>query len=397
MPDPSLPAVLGGVPVRPSGPPVWPFPDADVQAALAAAVASGAWGQYHGEHVCALESELAAFHGLPHAITCASGTLAVEAALRALRVGAGDEVVMAAYDYESNFLTVHSLGAKPVLVDVHPETGQLDPSKLEGAFGPQTKAVICSHLHGGLVPVREVVEIAHRHNSGVVEDAAQAPGAVVGGRLAGTTGDVGVFSFGGSKLLTAGRGGAVLFNDPQLFQRAKLWLHRGLQQWAPLSELQAAALRPQLAKLPAMNARRAENVKELVAALAIEPRGLTPWVAQDHGDKPRGSKDETHDAPAFYKLGFHYDAAAIGLSRELFTKAVRAEGIALDAGFKALHVGRSPSRFRAVGDLPNATAAHDGCVVLHHPVLALSRDDVRQVAEAVAKVYRYRDLIAHRP
>ena len=178
----------------------------------------------------------------------------------------------------------------------------------------------------------------------------------------GSDGLAGVFSFGGSKLLTAGRGGAVLFNDPQLFQRAKLWLHRGLQQWAPLSELQAAALRPQLAKLPAMNARRAENVKELVAALAIEPRGLTPWVAQDHGDKPRGSKDETHDAPAFYKLGFHYDAAAIGLSRELFTKAVRAEGIALDAGFKALHVGRSPSRFRAVGDLPNATAAHDGCV-----------------------------------
>jgi perosamine synthetase len=386
MPDPSLPAVLGGVPVRPSGPPVWPFPDADVQAALAAAVVSGAWGQYHGEHVCALESELAAFHGVPHAITCASGTLAVEAALRALRVGAGDEVVMAAYDYESNFLTVHSLGAKPVLVDVHPNTWQLDPSKLEAAFGPQTKAVISSHLHGGLVPVREVVDIAHRHNVGVVEDAAQAPGAVVGRKLAGTTGDVGVLSFGGSKLLTAGRGGALLFNDPQLFQRAKLWLHRGLQQWAPLSELQAAALRPQLAKLPAMNARRAENVKELVAALPVEPRGLSPWVRDD----PNGS-------PAFYKLGFHYDAAAVGLSREVFVKAIRAEGVALDAGFKALHCGRSPSRFRASGDLPNATAAHDGCVVLHHPVLALSRADVRQVAEAVAKVYRYRDSLADRP
>lgn len=381
-----LPAVLGGVPVRPSGPPVWPFADSDVQAALTAAVASGAWGQYHGEHVCALDAELAAFHGVPHAVTCASGTLAVEAALRALRVGAGDEVVMAAYEYESNFLTVHALGAKPVLVDVHPETWQFDPSNLEAALTPLTKAVICSHLHGGLVPMREVAEIARKHNVGVVEDAAQAPGAVVDGKPVGTWGDVGVLSFGGSKLLTAGRGGSLLFGDAQLFQRARLWLHRGLQQWAPLSELHAAALRPQLRTLPAMNARRAENVNELVAALA---KANTPGLVLlfDGDSAGRG----------FYKLGFRYDAVAVGLSREVFTKAVRAEGVALDAGFKALHVGRSPSRFRSAGDLPNATAAHDGCVVLHHPVLALSRADVRQVAEAVSKVYRYRDSLAHPP
>jgi dTDP-4-amino-4,6-dideoxygalactose transaminase len=261
-----FPAFLGGSPIRPEGPPAWPFPDADVQATLAAAVASGAWGQYHGEHVCALEAELAAFHGVPHAITCASGTLAVEAALRALRVSSGDEVVMAAYDYESNFLTVHALGAKPVLIDVHPNTWQLDPAQLEAAFTPQTKAVICSHLHGGLVPMLEVMEIARKHNIGVVEDAAQPPGAIVEGKPAGTWGDVGTLSFGGSKLLTAGRGGALLFSDPQLHQRAKVWLHRGLQQWAPLSELQAASLRPQLRKLAEMNARRAENVQVLLAS-----------------------------------------------------------------------------------------------------------------------------------
>src|SRR5258707_6670563 len=103
-----VPALLGGTPVRPEGPPAWPLPDPDVSAALTAAVASGAWGQYHGEHVRGLEADLAAVHGVPHVMTCASGTLAVEAALRALRVGPGDEVVMAAYDYESNFLTVHA-------------------------------------------------------------------------------------------------------------------------------------------------------------------------------------------------------------------------------------------------------------------------------------------------
>jgi dTDP-4-amino-4,6-dideoxygalactose transaminase len=375
MPD-DLPALLGGPPVRPDGPPPWPPADPDVRSALAAAVAAGAWGRYHGEHVAALEAELAAFHAVGHALTCASGTLAVEVALRALRVGPGDEVVLAAYDYESNFLTVHALGATPVLADVHPETWQLDPARLEAAITPRTKAVVCSHLHGGLVPMREVTGLCRERGVGVVEDAAQAPGATVQGKPAGAWGDLGTLSFGGSKLLAAGRGGAVLTADPHLRQRAKAFLHRGLQQWAALSELQAAALRPQLRKLPEMTAVRADRVRELVAHLAVP--GLVPFPAPADGD------------PAFYKLGFRYDPAAFGLPRDLFVKAMRAEGIAFDVGFHALHVGRSPSRFRAAGDLPNATAAHDRCVVLHHPVLGLSRADARQVADAAAKVYRDR-------
>jgi dTDP-4-amino-4,6-dideoxygalactose transaminase len=378
--------LLGGKPVRPDGPPPWPRPDPEVSAAVIAAVASGAWGLYHGEHVCALETELAQFHGVPHAITCASGTLAVEAALRALRVGTGDEVVMAAYDYESNFLTLHTIGAKPVLIDVSPGNWALDPGHLEAAITTRTRAIICSHLHGGIVPMREVMAIARKHGIGVVEDAAQAPGATVQGKPAGTWGDIGTLSFGGSKLLSAGRGGAILFSDSQLYQRAKVWLHRGLQQWAPLSELQAAAIRPQLRQLPEATKHRLESVEQLYRALGF-PGSDQKSLPTIPGLVPFQNADE-HSSPAFYKLGFQYDSRAFGLPRELFVKALRAEGIAFDAGFKALHMNRSPSRYHAGSALTHATAAHEGCVILHHPVLSGTASDVREVAEALTKVYR---------
>jgi hypothetical protein len=100
---------------------------------------------------------------------------------------------------------------------------------------------------------------------------------------------------------------------------------------------------------------------------------------------------------AYYKLGFRYDPTLFGLSRELFVKALRAEGVAFDPGFKALHVGRSPSRFRAAGELAHAADADERCVALHHPVLGCATSDVEQVAAAVAKVYRYRDQLIRKP
>src|SRR5205823_4472841 len=128
--------------------------------ALFAAYADGSWGKYHGPHVEALEDQLAAYHGVAHALTCASGTFAVELALRALKVGPGDEVALAAYDYPGNFLSVHAVGAQPVLVDVEPGNWNLGPERLGEALGPATRAVIASHLHGGLVPMREVMAVA---------------------------------------------------------------------------------------------------------------------------------------------------------------------------------------------------------------------------------------------
>ncbi|MCI0459679.1 MAG: aminotransferase class V-fold PLP-dependent enzyme [Gemmataceae bacterium] len=372
----ALPALLGGPPVRPNGPPDWPIRDEEVQQALQAAWLDGSWGKYHGSHVERLEQALCAYHGCAFALTCGSGTFAVELALRALQIGPDDEVILAAYDYPGNFLGVHALGARPVLVDVDPDNWNLDPARLGGAVGPATRAVIVSHLHGGVVPMGAVMAFAGAHGLAVIEDAAQAPGALIEGRRAGTWGDVGVLSFGGSKLLSAGRGGAVLTARADLHQRARTWVHRG-NHLCPLSELQAAALLPQLAKLDVRNARRTQSVELLSRALRPD-LGLRLFANR-----------AGQSAPGYYKVGFQFDSGRFGLSRERFVAALRAEGIAFDEGFRALHVGRSPKRFRRAGELSESERAHEGTVILHHPVLLGEPGEVEQVAEALHKVHRW--------
>jgi dTDP-4-amino-4,6-dideoxygalactose transaminase len=344
--------------------------------AFQAAHADGSWGKYLGPNVPRLEELLGRVHGVPHVTTCGSGTLAVEVALRAVGVGPGDEVIIAAYEFEPSFLTIHKLEARPILVDVSPTNACLDPGNLEAAVTPATKAILAAHLHGGLVPMSAVMDVARSHSVAVVEDAAQATGATVEGRLAGTWGDAGVLSFGGSKLLTAGRGGAVFTRQADVFQRVRLALGRGVQQWAALSELQAAVLVPQLQKLSDMTALRRQRVGQLLHAIRDVP-GLRPF-----GPEPPDSR------PAYYKLGFFLDEGAFGLPRDVFVKALRAEGVAFDPGFRALHVGRAPARYRAAGPLEHAEAAGRTVVALHHPVLSLGPAEIDQVAAAIRKTYR---------
>lgn len=359
--------------MRPQGPPEWPIADAEVLTAIEDCYRDGSWGRYVGPHVERLEERLTAYHEVPYALTCGSGTFAVELALRALRVGPGDEVMLPAYDYGGNFLAVHAVGARPVLVDVSSEDWNFDPDRLVEALRPATKVLLVSHLHGGLVPMRLVMELAADHGLRVIEDAAQAPGAVIDGRRAGTWGDAGILSFGGSKLLTAGRGGALLTRHADVHQRARVALTRG-NVVCPLSELQAAVLLPQLEKLDKRNTYRAARVQELIERIG-DVSGLTPF-------RPRSSDNK----PAFYKLGFQYDADTFGLSRQRFVAALRAEGVAFDVGFRALHVGRSPVRYRSGGLLTEAERAHASCLVLHHPVLLGTTEEVEEVARAIRKV-----------
>src|SRR5262245_25799293 len=173
--DDALPALLGGPPVRPQGPPDWPQPDTDVLRALHDAYADGSWGKYSGTFLTRLEERLAAYHGVGHALACGSGTFAVELALRALKVGPGDEVILSAYDYPGNFLDVHAVGATPVLVDLDPASWQMSLDRLPRAVGPATRAIIASHLHGGQVPMARLMAFAAERGLRVIEDAAQCP------------------------------------------------------------------------------------------------------------------------------------------------------------------------------------------------------------------------------
>jgi dTDP-4-amino-4,6-dideoxygalactose transaminase len=353
-------------------PPAWPLPDEAVEAALRRAFADGSWGKYHGQNCRELTERLAALHRCEHVVLTCSGTAAVELALRGLNVGIDDEVILSAYDFEGNFKDVLTVGAKPVLVDVNARTGQLDVSQLEAARSPRTKALITSHLHGGVVPMPIVRAFADSHGIAVIEDACQMPGAMVQGRIAGTWGDVGVLSFGGSKLLTAGRGGALVTRDQRIAQRIRVHTQRGNDAY-PLSELQAAVLVPQLDRLEERNQLRAKNVARLLELLS-DVAGLQSLA----------ELGVSHDTiPGFYKLGFWFDAAAIGCSRDDFACAIRKRGIALDPGFRALHRTHARGRFRAVTDLPHATLADESMLVLHHPVLLGTADDMQAIRDAI--------------
>ncbi|MEO8494665.1 MAG: DegT/DnrJ/EryC1/StrS family aminotransferase [Planctomycetota bacterium] len=367
-------ALFGGEATIPEGPPSWPLPDESVRQALEAAFADGSWGRYYGPHVERLESRLAEYHGVPFALTCCSGTFAVELALRALKVNPDDEVILAGYDFSGNFRSIESIGARPVLIDIDPRTSSLDVAMVEQAIGPATRAIVVSHLHGGLAPMQSLREIADRRELQIVEDACQTPGGRVEGRRGGMWGDVGVLSFGGSKLLTAGRGGAILTAQQAVYQRAKSFCEQGNNAF-PLSELQATVLLPQLEQLDARNATRQKNAEYLIEQLR-ELDGLSPI------DKtPPGS------AASYFKLAWLFDAGNWTVNRERFIAAMQAEGVAIDVGFRGFS-RRGSRRCRRASVLTNSERATESTVLLHHPVLLERQSTIERVASAFRKVHQ---------
>ncbi|CAN5684618.1 DegT/DnrJ/EryC1/StrS family aminotransferase [soil metagenome] len=247
-----------------------------------------------GPEVEALERELAADLGVAHAVTMSSGTDAILAALMALGIGPGDEVVTPTFSFFATAGCVSRVGATPKLVDIDPVTFNVDPEAVRAAITPRTRAIMPVHLYGQTADMNPILEIAQAHGIPVIEDACQAIGAEYKGRPAGSIGTAGCFSFFPSKNLGAfGDAGLVTTNDPSLAHELTLlrnhgaepkYYHRRIGGNFRLDALQAAVLRVKLPHLPRWSAMRVANAQrydELFAAAGVDTRITLPRALTD--------------------------------------------------------------------------------------------------------------------
>lgn len=407
-------AINGGTPVR-SGPfPSWPVHDRRELEMMEEVVSSGKWGRYEGSMVERFEKEFARYHDARQALAVLNGTIALEVALRALGVGAGDEVIVPPYTFVATATAPLMANAVPVFVDVDPATWNIDPEKIEAAITGRTRAIIPVHFAGLPADMDRIQEIARRHGLFVLEDCAHAHGATWQGRKVGALGDMGAFSFQSSKNLSCGEGGAVTSNDEDLIGRAfsihtfgrvpgRPWYeHHSLSSNYRLTEMQAALLLAGLARLEAQTELRLANARILDAGLAGLP-GLVPVGTGD----PRVTRRAYHLYTIRYFSEYWRD-----LPKKRLCEAVRAEGVPLQGGYD-IPVHRQPFfQSRAFGahgcpvdcplyggdldytrvEMPNADriCAEEG-LWLFQAVLLGTADDMNDVIRALTKVYENLD------
>lgn len=275
----------------------------EIEKALTDVAASGHY--ILGPNVKAFEEEMAAYLGVQHVIGCASGTDALYLALKALKIGSQeglntrpdqqrlpDEVITTPFTYVATSESIIHAGAKPVFVDIDPDTFNLDPSQLEAAITPQTHAIMPVHLYGQACDMTAILAIAKKHNLAIIEDCAQAIGAQYKGQKVGGLGDIGCFSFFPTKNLGAlGDGGMLTTNDDTLAERLRmLRVHGSRQRYyheesglnSRLDELQAAVLRIKVKHLADWNQSRREVATRYDALLKPVAEWIqTPVVSGD--------------------------------------------------------------------------------------------------------------------
>src|SRR5215469_758402 len=411
-------AHLGGTPARQKPFPAWPVYDGGEERALLEVLHSGQWWSgnpsYHNSHdetplskAMAFEREFAAFHGVRHGLACASGTAALELALKAAGVGPGDEVIVPPYTFLATASAPLLLGAVPVFCDIEPRTLNLDPARLEEAITPRTKAIIPVHFAGLAADMERILAIAKPRGIFVLEDAAHGHGGSSRGRRLGALADASIFSFQASKNMTAGEGGIVLTNSAEIAELCNSYLWAGRKVGHPwyehfrlgwnyrITEFQAAILIEQLKGLPEETARRMRNglrLNELLREVpGIEPLAIPEWVSEH----------------AFHVYIFRLDPQRFGLEREQFITLLQAEGIPCSGGYSQ-PLYRNPlfveNNFHGNGHplalsgeyldylqycdkCPVAEQACQDVVWIEHRVLLGDMEDMEDVAQAVRKIY----------
>jgi dTDP-4-amino-4,6-dideoxygalactose transaminase len=347
-----------------------------------------------GPKVKRFEQDFAQFVGAPAALALSSATDAMQVALAALGIGPGDEVITTPMTFCSPVHVIEHVGARPVLVDVEPDTLTIDPDLVERAVTTHTKAILPVHLYGHPCAMDELLDIAQRHQLKIVEDAAHALPTTYRGRLVGTLGTLTAFSFYATKNMTTGEGG-MLTGDADLIDQARLWSLHGMSRDAykrysaegswyyevvlpgykcNMTDIQAALGLQQLKKLPRFQQRRREIVTRYQAAFGALAGLELPT-----------ERTGMESAWQLYILRLNLDRLTIDRAR--FIEELKARNIGTSVHFIPVHIHpyyRDKYGYQPL-DYPVTYREYGRIVSLPlHP--RMSDEDVTDVIEAVQDV-----------
>jgi perosamine synthetase len=335
------------------------------------------WISSVGQFVTRFEEAWAEYLDTPHVAACANGTVALHAALLAAGIGPGDEVLVPTLTYVASANAVTYCGAKPVFVDADEATMNLDPADMERRITARTKAVMPVHLYGQPCEMDAITAVARRHGLVVVEDAAEAHGALYHGRRAGTLGDIATFSFFGNKTITTGEGGMVASRNAEWMNRVRLLRGQGMdpqrRYWFPIvgynyrmTNIQAAIGLAQTERLDE-HLRRRRQVAEW----------YDRYLAEVDGVRLPKEAEGTRSSHWLYVVRV---TGADAARRDAVMAKLADEGVETRPVFYPMHV--LPPYFEPDGDYPVADrlAAEGICLPTH---AALTEEDVRRVAESL--------------
>lgn len=320
-------AINGGQPVRQTEFPQQPYKFSEHTAMkVKEIVLSGKTHHGSGKYVAAFEREFADYIGTPYALATNSGTSALQLALHALGIGPDDEVLVPAYTFIAVAQAVLAQGAIPVFVDID-DTYNISPAGIREAIAPQSKAIIAVHMFGNVARIDTIRDIAFRHKLGLIEDCAQAIGAQYNGQKVGSIGHLGCFSFNVKKAIPTGQGGMLVTAEPNLAERARWARNSGIDENRRevvsvgytmfMTELQAALGLAALHDLDKLNKTRIANAQQLLGLLSNFSTVLSFPTEIESAN------------PSYFRFAFQVDEDKLGISRDKFLKAVRAEGIPL--------------------------------------------------------------------
>jgi dTDP-4-amino-4,6-dideoxygalactose transaminase len=375
----------------------------------------GNWGDQFlgGPQIKAFEKAWAERFDIPHVISMNSATSGLFAAIGALGIGPGDEVIVPPYTMSATVMAPLIYGAIPVFADIDPDTFCLDPAAVRRAITPKTKAILAVNLFGHPAPLAALLELAREHGLKLIEDNAQGPLAAEGGRLAGTIGDIGVFSLNYHKHIHTGEGGMCVTRDPALALRLQAIRNHAEQIVEPapipdivnmigfnyrMTEMSAAVGIEQLKRIDGEVTRRQKLAEHLTAGVSgLE--GITPPVVRP------GCRH------VYYTWCAKLDESVLGVSRADFSRALAAEGFPHGVGYvrplyllpvfqQRIAFGRGGWPFTLTdrrydkGLCPVAERMHERELILYE--ICGYRVDARHadlLVEAIGKVHKHRESI----